>query len=479
MLQTAIQGGTLIPSETSSTYSAPTDTDGTTYYYCVVTNTDPTATGAQTAEATSDPAEVTVHTDAEEPTISVQPADVTVENGGTADLSITASVTTGTLTYQWYSNATDSNTGGTLIPSETSSTYSAPTDTDGTTYYYCVVTNTDPTATGAQTAEATSDQAEVTVHTDAEEPTISVQPADVTVENGGTADLSITATVTTGTLTYQWYSNATDSNTGGDLIALATESTYSAPTDTEGTIYYYCVVTNTDDTATGDTTTEATSLTAEVTVQTNAEEPNITVQPADVTVDLGGTADLSITAEVTTGTLTYQWYSNATDSNTGGDLIALATESTYSAPTDTEGTMYYYCVVTNTDDTATGDTTTEATSLTAEVTVQTNAEEPNITVQPADVTVDLGGTADLSITAEVTTGTLTYQWYSNATDSNTGGDLIALATESTYSAPTDTEGTMYYYCVVTNTDDTATGDTTTEATSLTSRSHCADQRRRT
>ena len=239
---------------------------------------------------------------------------------------------------------------------------------------------------------------------------------------GGTADLSITAEVTTGTLTYQWYSNATDSNTGGDLIALATESTYSAPTDTEGTMYYYCVVTNTDDTATGDTTTEATSLTAEVTVQTNAEEPNITVQPADVTVDLGGTADLSITAEVTTGTLTYQWYSNATDSNTGGDLIALATESTYSAPTDTEGTMYYYCVVTNTDDTATGDTTTEATSLTAEVTVQTNAEEPNITVQPADVTVDHGGTADLSITAEVTTGTLTYQWYSNATDSNTGGD---------------------------------------------------------
>ena len=203
-----------------NTYSAPTDTDGTTYYYCVVTNTDPTATGAQTAEATSDPAEVTVHTDAEEPTISVQPADVTVENGGTANLSITATVRTGTLTYQWYSNAADSNEGGTLIPSETSSTYSAPTDTDGTTYYYCVVTNTDPTATGAQTAEATSDPAEVTVHTDAEEPTISVQPADVTVENGGTADLSITATVGTGTLTYQWYSNAADSNEGGTLYLL-------------------------------------------------------------------------------------------------------------------------------------------------------------------------------------------------------------------------------------------------------------------
>ena len=59
-------------------------------------------------------------------------------------LSVTAIVTQGAgLSYQWYSNTTDSNTGGTEIPGETSPTFVIPTDlTPETYYYFCEVSAT-------------------------------------------------------------------------------------------------------------------------------------------------------------------------------------------------------------------------------------------------------------------------------------------------------------------------------------------------
>ena len=41
--------------------------------------------------------------------------------------------------YQWYSNTTNSNTGGTLLTGETGSSYFPTLNTPGTYYYYCVV----------------------------------------------------------------------------------------------------------------------------------------------------------------------------------------------------------------------------------------------------------------------------------------------------------------------------------------------------
>ncbi|NDF60888.1 MAG: hypothetical protein EB100_07380, partial [Crocinitomicaceae bacterium] len=56
--------------------------------------------------------------------------------------SLTSSLNGGTgLTFQWYSNTTSSNTGGTLIANATSGSYTPPTNQVGTTYYYVVVTN--------------------------------------------------------------------------------------------------------------------------------------------------------------------------------------------------------------------------------------------------------------------------------------------------------------------------------------------------
>jgi len=104
--------------------------------------------------------------DAETPSIDSQPQSTAVTAGQAVTLLVAASVTDGgTLSYQWYSNQTNSNTGGTAVGTDgTSSTFAALTGTAGTFYYYAVVTNTNTNATGAQTATAASNAATVVVN---------------------------------------------------------------------------------------------------------------------------------------------------------------------------------------------------------------------------------------------------------------------------------------------------------------------------
>ena len=70
----------------------------------------------------------------------------TVGQGGTLNLSVKASGTPAP-TYQWYRNTTNSNVNGTIINDATSATYSVPTETKNTYYYYCIATNAAGSAT--------------------------------------------------------------------------------------------------------------------------------------------------------------------------------------------------------------------------------------------------------------------------------------------------------------------------------------------
>jgi len=203
--------------------------------------------------------------DADTPAIGTQPTGATVNQGATnPTLSVGASVSDGgTLSYQWYSNTTNSTSGGTLISGATNATYAAPTSTAGTLYYYVVVTNTNSGVSGNPTAPVTSNVVGVTVNAlvDAETPAIGTQPTGATVNQGATnPTLSVGASVSDGgTLGYQWYSNTTNSTSGGTLISGATNATYAAPTSTVGTMYYYVVVTNTNSGVSGNPTATATS----------------------------------------------------------------------------------------------------------------------------------------------------------------------------------------------------------------------------
>ena len=89
---------------------------------------------------------------------------------------------------------------------------------------------------------------------------------------------------------------------------------------------------------------------------------------------------------------------------------------------------------------------------------------PKITTQPSNLTMTYGyKNKTLSVAASVTDShTLSYQWYSNTTQTNTGGTAISGATSASYTIPTTQKaGDYYYYCVVKGTrSSTNHGETT-------------------
>ena len=174
----------------------------------------------------------------------------------------------------------------------------------------------------------------------------------------------------------------------------------------------------------------STGLTVTTSALVDAETPNITTHPQGGTYIVGADAALSVAASVNDGgTLSYQWYSNTTDSTTGGSEISGATSSSYNPPTSAEGTAYYYCVVTNNNSSATGKKTATATSNTAKIEVSPAA--------PKEYTITFDGNGGTSPAAQTTTNkkltslpTSTQSGYSfnGWYTAKTGGDKITLDT---------------------------------------------------
>ena len=130
------------------------------------------------------------------PTVTVTGAALSYGySSGSVSVSATAPDGQTITGYQWYSNLTNSNTGGTAIADATSASYALATGKSvGTTeYYYCVVTST--RTDNSQTATATSDVATVTVGK--ADGSGSVNLDDWTY--GGTAKVPVPASATNGT----------------------------------------------------------------------------------------------------------------------------------------------------------------------------------------------------------------------------------------------------------------------------------------
>jgi len=72
--------------------------------------------------------------------------------------------------------------------------------------------------------------------------TVSAQPADDEVTVGSiTESVSVTASASSGSLAYQWYSNTTETYLGATVISGATTNSYTLPTDlTAGHYFYFC-----------------------------------------------------------------------------------------------------------------------------------------------------------------------------------------------------------------------------------------------
>lgn len=177
----------------------------------------------------------------------------------------------------------------------------------------------------------------------------------------------------------------------------------------------------------------------------NAEVPKITADPVGKTVSVNNEARLSVTAMINSGILSYRWYSNTYDSNTDGTLISGATDLTYKAPTGVVGTIYYYCVVTNTDSRATKVQTATTTSQTAAVTVIAN-EVPIATNVAVIGTVLVGQTLTGSYTYfdsdSDPEGVSLFKWYRADAANGAGEKAIPGATAVTY---TSTESDLGKY----------------------------------
>jgi hypothetical protein len=106
-----------------------------------------------------------------------------------------------------------------------------------------------------------------------------------------------------------------------------------------------------------------------------------------------------------------------------------------------------------------------------------DARPPIINTQPSNIFYYIYGAAPqptLSVTAvSLDGGTLSYQWYRNTTNSTTGGTAVG-TNSNTYSPDVSTIGAVFYYCVVTNTNLAAPGNTTAARTTNAVRVRASD-----
>jgi len=93
------------------------------------------------------------------PTINTQPSTTAQSvclNAAINALSVSATSPNGSgITYQWYSNASASNAGGTSIGGATSSSFTPPNNVAGTVYYYVICTNNQGSTTSNVSAGIT------------------------------------------------------------------------------------------------------------------------------------------------------------------------------------------------------------------------------------------------------------------------------------------------------------------------------------
>lgn len=172
-------------------------------------------------------------------------------------------------------------------------------------------------------------------------PTVTGQPASLTVFAGSGAAFAVTATGTA-PLNYQWRRNGTAIT--GNSSALTASLTLAATTTADAGSYD-CVVSNV---AGSDVSTAAT-------LTVNLVPPSITTQPVAQMVGVGGNATFAVSA-AGTGPLSYQWRFNGAPLNDGGVFSGTHTAMlTLTAVTSAESGAYDV-VVTNAAAAATSNT---------------------------------------------------------------------------------------------------------------------------
>jgi hypothetical protein len=302
------------------------------------------------------------------PVIGQQPSDTTVERGSTASFAVTASGTP-PLLYQWFF-------GRNPLAGETNAALALRNvATNQAGLYTVAVSNPSSVSVSSRDARLT-----VTIPTP---PSITGQPADLTVDWGATATFAVVATGAP-PLQYEWFY-------GTNRLAGESNATLTLRNVTTNQAGGYKVVIRNPSGA--DLASREVFLTVNL-----PPPPIITQQPKDLTVDWGLTVTFTVGASGTPPFL-YQWFS-------GTNTIAGETNAALTLRNVTTNHIGEYKVaVSNPSGVA-------VTSQPARLTVNIPAP-PTISRQPQDATVDKGGTATFVVEASGSVPFL-YQWFRGA-----------------------------------------------------------------
>ncbi|MGP1594637.1 MAG: alpha-amylase family glycosyl hydrolase [Treponema sp.] len=317
-----------------------------------------------------------------------------------------------------------------------------------------------------------------------QQPRITKQPRSVLKLTNSKAELTIEAeSLDGGTIHYQWYEKTTQNlySEGGRPIGGAKDKTYKVVSAEERNTVYYCIVTNEND-AGEKAYTYSDPVSVKFVKSFTVGKPSIIVHPLDQKVKLNKEVILTVQAESPDcGEISYQWYQTPVKSNKGGTKIDDATQNSYKVPTDEEGEAYYYCLVSNThtkpnsssssgfkDETASVKTEAAAVAVTDEPAV--NAVEP--VIQHFSTTYAARQNTPLTLTIHAGSpdgGTLSYTWYRTSEPNTESGTIVYSnvkpmsnteknAAKNSITISHSETGIYYYYCIVTNKNDTASSN---------------------
>ncbi|MDR1088702.1 MAG: hypothetical protein LBL23_05475, partial [Coriobacteriales bacterium] len=437
-----------------------------------------------------------------------EPSSARIKYGESVVLSLSATSPTderaqgsgGTLSYQWYESPYALAGWGTEIEGAKGLSYTwSPEveDAAGYHYFYCILTNSWTEGEGTSSKSIVSPLFSVSLVTTDKvwKPVFSAEPRDTwyiqSDEWAALPALSVKLTeqadtpeAHVGDVTYQWYSNTTESREGATKLWGEESPGFSPPINTVGTTWYFCEITNTYEGS--NIVTSQSALAKAVVWDYDSVRPVITAQPEPAQYVWGETEveELRVGAKGPAGdagedgTLSFQWYykrENTEPDPEADTLVAGATSATLTPDTGLAlDTYYYYCVITNTFSTPYPEALGQEShalsnkALVAIVSATEPAKPVIWSATPPDADYKQKETpAPLSVTADLGDATegfdtephLSYQWYLNTTgippegDAPSEGDTqIEGATESVYTPPaTSTLATTFYYCIVTNT----------------------------
>jgi len=327
---------------------------------------------------------------------------------------ITVSATGLNLSYQWYSNTTATNSGGSPLGASNgaqTSSYTPQASAAGTLFYYCTVTGSCGAAVSTSISGAFVTQPATTA-------SISGGSSPICY-NGTPGTLTATGGGGSGSYTYLWYKNGV--STG------VTNQSY-APGNLTASATFYC------------------DITSGYCVAATSNVISITVYN-DLTASISGGSSpicyntapgtLTATGGGGTGSYTYLWYKNGT--STG------ITTQTY-APGNLTASSSFYCAITS------GSCGTVNTSTTS-ITVYNNLSA-SIAGGSTPICYNTAP-GMLTATGSGGTGSYTYLWYKNGT--TTG------VTTQTYT-PGNLMASSTFYCAITS---GSCGTVNTSTTSIT------------